>query len=212
MVFFATRFPLNTKVNGWTSTPRFSTTIIVGANGQESRNANWQDGLLAFNAAFAVRNLADSQLLRDFFWVCRGKERSFLLKDWGDYELNQGLHGEIPADGVRTQFQIFKIYQNALGNYIRRDITKPVSGTVVVTVTNPPQTISNSTSLTTGIITFATPPVSGSHISVQCEFDVPTRFDIDELPVTFFRYWLVGADDRAQANLPEIPMVEVRGE
>lgn len=206
------RFPLNTKVKGWTSTPRFSTDITVGKSGHESRNANWQDALLRFNASYAVRTKQDASDLKDFFMYCRGRETSFLIKDWQDFKIvSQGLHGEIPADGVRTTWQIFRTYTSVL-NYVRRDITKPVSGTLSVVLVPAQPSITWTISLTTGIMTASAAPSSGSQVIVSCEFDVPARFDVDELPIEFFRYWTLSGVDQAQVMIPDIPMVEVRGE
>lgn len=196
------------------STVCYNTTIIEGANGQEVRNANWQDPLYKFNAAFALQTKADVNLLQAFFHSVRGRETAFLVKDYVDFEFSQNIHGvaDNTPDGVKTEFQMFKIYQDELGNFIRRDITKPVEDTTVATVTNPVQAFSYTVDLATGIIEFSGAPATGSIIHVAGEFYVPVRFDIDELPSDLLHYWIDGATENALLEVPEIPLREVRGE
>ena len=55
---------------------------------------------------------------------------------------------------------------------------------------------------TTGIITFAAAPGAGVSVTAGFEFDVPVRFDTDELPVTL--------DIERLGSITSIPLVEVR--
>ncbi len=55
---------------------------------------------------------------------------------------------------------------------------------------------------TTGIVTFASPPVAGGVLTAGFEFDVPVRFDTDDLPVTL--------DLERLGSITSIPLIEVR--
>ena len=54
----------------------------------------------------------------------------------------------------------------------------------------------------TGLVTFATPPLAGSWLTAGFEFDVPVRFDSDELPVTL--------DLERLGSITSIPLIEIR--
>ncbi len=55
---------------------------------------------------------------------------------------------------------------------------------------------------TTGIVTFASPPSVGANLTAGFEFDVPVRFDTDDLPVTL--------DIERLGSITSIPLIEVR--
>lgn len=212
MTIYAVQFPLT--VSGWTKTPRYSTDIIIGRNGQEVRNALWQDPLLAFNAAFAVRSYADIATLETFFHAMKGREGAFLVKDWADFSIPRTEIGT--GDGTDTTFQLVKKYtQSGVGTYTRT-ITRPIAtegvGGVRVWVNNSEVATANvSHSTTTGIITLATAPTASHSVEASCdEFYVPCRFDTDELPLEMLNYWVESGANVANVNVPDIPIVEVR--
>lgn len=60
---------------------------------------------------------------------------------------------------------------------------------------------------TTGQISFTTPPPQDSIITASCEFDVPVRFDTDELDIQAEAY--LGGDG-SSGVIPDIPLVEIR--
>ena len=55
---------------------------------------------------------------------------------------------------------------------------------------------------TTGIVTFSAPPAAGVVITAGFEFDVPVRFDTDELPITL--------DIERMGSIASIPLIEIR--
>lgn len=55
---------------------------------------------------------------------------------------------------------------------------------------------------TTGIVTFTSPPSAGANLTAGFEFDVPVRFDTDDLPVTL--------DIERLGSITSIPLIEVR--
>lgn len=205
------QFPL--AVSEWDKSVAYMTDVIVGRNGQEVRNAIWQDPLLRFNAAFSVKNLTDIRSLVTFFHAMRGREQAFLVKDWADFEITDWTQSSNTANGTRTEFQLVKRYTQTIGvttsEYVRA-IKHPKINTVTAQVNGSPATIS-SVSLTTGIVTLQTAPANGQSVTFKCtEFYVPVRFDIDELPVEMLNYWVTSGGTKSQLQVPEIPLVEVR--
>lgn len=209
----AVLFPL--EVSGWGAAPRYLTDITVGRNGQEVRNAVWQDPLYSYNAAFAVKRYADIATLVNFFHNCKGREQSFLVKDYADFEIARQSIGT--GDGADATWQIYKTYtQSGIGSY-QRTITKPKANSLSVWVNNVLQTPTThyTYSTSTGVITFTggNIPANGHSIEVACtEFYVPCRFDTDELPVEMLSYYVSSGASAGLVEVPEIRLVEVRGE
>ena len=90
------------------------------------------------------------------------------------------------------------------GQLYRRVISKPVPGTLVVSLDGAPQPSGWSVDTATGIVTFATPPGNGMAVSVDCRFHVPVRFDHDELQINLASFNV--------GEAPNITLVELRGE
>lgn len=203
-----TQFPLT--VSEWQKSVVYQTDVIVGRNGQEVRNALWQDPLLKFNAAFAVRTYADIQTLVTFFHAMKGREQSFLVKDWADFAITDWTQSSDTANSSRTTFQLVKRYTEAvMGTYVRT-IKYPKVSSVTCQVAGSPVTPS-SVSLSTGVVTLPSAPTTGQSVTFKCtEFYVPCRFDVDELPVEMLNYWVANGADRSDVSVPEIPLVEVR--
>mgnify|MGYP003455975759 CR=1 FL=1 len=208
---YGTLYPI--EVSGLGATIRYKTDITVGLNGQESRNAAWQDPLMAYDASFLVRTLEDARDLQTFFHGAKGAEQSFLIKDVTDFQIERTNIGT--GNGAATTFQLIKIYsQGILPNY-SRTITKPKAvegvGGVRVWVNNVElSTSAFSFSSTTGIITLSSAPANGHAVEASCdEYYVPVRFESDELPIDVFQYL---DDDSGLVNLPNQRLLEVRGE
>lgn len=216
MTIHAKQFPLDPS--GLTASIRYQTDIIVGRNGQEVRNALWQDPLYSYNAAFAVRSRADVATLQTFFHSVKGREIAFYLKDVQDYQIPQSgstAQSIGTGDGADTTFQIYKTYTDSLSNTYQRTIRRLPTDTskVDVYVNDVLQTYTThyTYSATTGIITFTAAPTLGHSIKVVVEeFYVPVRFDIDQLDVDVLMFWVDSGTPYSLGQIPEIPMVEVR--
>ena len=106
------------------------------------------------------------------------------------------------GNGTRTEFQLVKLYASGAQSW-SRTITKPVAGTVLDGAgrrgDRPP---AGRSTTATGIVTFAAAPGAGVSVTAGFEFDVPVRFDTDELPVTL--------DIERLGSITSIPLVEVR--
>lgn len=205
------QFPL--VVSEWGKSVAYQTDVVVGRNGQEVRNAIWQDPLMRFNAAFAVRSYADIATLTNFFHAMKGREQSFLVKDYADFKIDTWTASTTATGTGVTQFQLVKRYTQTIGGspvtYVRT-IKHPKTDAVTAQKGDlTPLTVS-SVNGSTGMVTLSAAVTSGT-VELQCtEFYVPVRFDIDELPVEMLSYWVANSADKSIVEVPDIPLVEVR--
>lgn len=204
MAFHHVRFPLDIAL-GARGGPERRTDVVTLAGGGERRNGRWAQSRRRYNAGYGVKSRADMQSVLAFFEERRGRLHGFLWRDGIDHSSG----GALPAptdqeigtgDGVRTQFQLHKRYGAMFDPYLR-PILKPVSGSVRVAVAGAEAMSGWSVDVTTGVVSFASPPVSGAAISAGFLFDVPVRFDTDRLDIEWNNF------DAAEA--PSIPLVEI---
>lgn len=187
-MFIEQRFPDDLSY-GSSGGPQYSTTIAVARSGVESRNANWSIPRRKFNAAYNVRTLEQLDTLLTWFHTCRGRAYGFRYKDWSDYK-SGSLRGSPSAvdqiigvgNGVLTAFQLIKTYAVS-GHSQSIKIVKPVQGTVQVSIDNITKTegVDYTVNYATGIITFGVSPAPTAVIKSGYEYDVPVRFDVDDL-------------------------------
>jgi len=196
--FIEERFPEDISY-GSSGGPAFNTTIITVNSGFEQRNINWAEARATYNVNHAVKTEAQIRSLIDFFRNVRGKAIGFRFKDWTDYQLTNEQIGI--GDGVKTAFQITKTYTFGAGTskYIR-NITKPAN--TITVFENGIQNATATVDTTTGIITFGTPPAAGVIVTVTCDFDVPVRFDIDQMNITL--------DHALISTWSQINLIEIR--
>jgi len=214
--------PYPLSIDRCISQTAFDTTIIPLGNGQERRIANWDDGLLLFNAMHGVRGLEDLRELDIFHKLRRGRARSFPVRDLLDhFASNDGsLMPFAIGTGAAGPFQLTKTYSDAANSWIR-EIRKPEPGTIKIFVgaTEKTETTHYTINYLTGKVTFTAGnfPAVGAVISWTGRFFVPVRFDSDKLPIQdVFLTMRADVDgklvipDTATASLPEILMVEDR--
>jgi uncharacterized protein (TIGR02217 family) len=200
MSFDEVQFPTGVAY-GATGGPEFSTLVTTQFGGFEQRNQNWSVARGRYDVSTGIKDQTDIDAVIAFFRARRGKARGFRFKDWSDYKLENEVIGV--GTGSATAFQIKKTYTSGAISYTR-NIIKPVSGTIAVYVNSVLQTVTTHYTIdhTTGIITFVSPPGNGLDVSVDGEFDVPVRFDIDQLPIR--------VTNPGQYISDAIPLVEVR--
>jgi uncharacterized protein (TIGR02217 family) len=207
------QFPL--EVSQWGKNVRYSTDIIIGRNGQEVRNALWQDPLLKFNAGFSIKTLDDIEGLTIFFHAMKGKEQAFLVKDWADHTVTEWVTGLDGSEDPPASFQLFKPYAQQIGStsvlyerpiyYFDMDTLQIKADGEVVGFNNEEGYITVSE---TGLVTLLS---FYSTIEFKIgEFYTPVRFDIDELPIEMLTYWVQSGGVKSQIEVPDIPLVEVR--
>ena len=184
--------------------PGFSTNVVTSASGHESRNVNWQQARLRFDAGPGVRGEAEVETLLAFFRARRGAAVAFRFRDPYDFS-SSGMAGTPSAadqelgsgDGTRTKFALVKNY----GAGEQRRITRPVPGSVRVAVNGNEQATGWSLD-TLGQVVFAAPPAAGSSVTAGYLFDVPVRFADDRLEINRATF-LAG-------EAPSVPLVEIR--
>lgn len=207
MSFDEVQLPLHVSF-GSAGGPAFSTEIVVIDNGYERRNQNWSQARRVFDARTGLRSASDVGTLLNFFHARAGRARGFRLKDWSDFSSNSdGTSTAVWSDqaigtgnGTAVLFQLAKNYTSGTVTHTRT-IKKPVSGSVTVGV-NGTQSFSGwSVNTTTGVVTFSVAPTNGHVVTAGYQFDVPARFDTDQLALTAENYALYKT---------EIPIVEVR--
>ena len=207
MAFHDIRFPDDIS-RGARGGPERRTQIVALASGDEERNAAWAHSRRRYDAASGVRKADDLAAVIAFFEARSGRLHGFRWKDWADYKscLPSGTlaHNDQPlgiGDGVTTVFQLVKTYVSGAQAWTRA-ITKPVAGTVLIAQNGMPLASGWSVVSATGLVGFSAAPAPGVILRAGFEFDVPVRFDTDELPVTL--------DIERLGSIASIPLVEVR--
>ncbi len=188
MSFLEIQFPSDISY-GTTGGPIYSTDVVTMFSGHEQRNSNWKNARGKYNIATGVKTEEQWQGLISFFRACKGKAIGFRFKDWTDYKAKNQQIGI--SDGETTEFQLVKTYSSG-SSMVTRIINKPVAGTVKVYLNGKKighhnlrgTTDDYSVDYTTGIITFAEAPEMNVIITADFEFDVPVRFDTDELQLS----------------------------
>lgn len=181
MAFIDNRFPTDISY-GSTSVPTFSTNVVEIRSGYESRNQQWLNNRHYYDASYGVKTMDQLQSLISFFNEARGRLHGFRYKDWVDYT-DDGIGEVIDVGGT---LYLGKVYGTT--NAYRRIISKPVNGTI----TCAGATINYSTGVVTGV---------AAGTAWTGEFDVPVRFDTDELSINIDNY-LIGSTS--------VPLVEIR--
>ena len=199
MGFVEEQFPADISY-GSSGGPEYSTDIVTAQSGHEQRNSNWSEARARYNVAHGVKTGAQLDALIAFFRARKGRACGFRFKDWTDYQAINQLLGT--GDGVKTSFQLVKHYASGDVSSIRT-IRKPVEGSVTLYLGSTQQMSGFTVEDATGVITFDTAPVEGEAITADFEFDVPVRFDVDQLSATIEAYGVHSWQD--------IALIEIRG-
>ena len=203
--FMEERFPECVSF-GSSGGPGFKTGVSEFDSGIVTVNREWESMRARYVVTLDTATPAEIQQVEDFFYTAKGKAIGFRYKDWLDYQIVQ--QNVAVGDGVTDEFQVFKRYTSGTKLFDRK-ITKllEVSSTgddMQITVDGILQVVNGDVYVneSLGILSFRTPPASGQIVQiVYGEFDVPVRFDSDQLDISF--------DEFRQLSL-EIPLIEVR--
>ena len=211
MSFHETRFPTDISL-GSAGGPERRTEVVVLGSGHEERNTRWADSRRSYDAGYGLKSIADLYQVITFFEERRGRLYGFRWKDKTDHkscapdetpEATDQVIGT--GDGAATAFQLKKTYGAAFAPF-QRTITKPVSGSVIVAVDGLSQIEDTDfvVDATNGIVTFlpGREPSGGAAVTAGFEFDVPVRFDTDELKIDLSSF--------EAGKIQNIPVVEVR--
>jgi len=192
MAFYETQFPAAISY-GAVGGPGFRTDVVVVSSGAEQRNVTWSQARRRYDVAHAARLPTASDAVKAFFHNMNGRAHGFRFKDWTDYAAtaSEGKFTLLTS----TTFQAYKRYTSGSQTYDRK-IQKGIATWVITGGTV------SAIDYNTGIVTMT----SGTPTAWAGEFDVPCRFDVDELSGTII--------SRSGSNLvvgwSSIPIVEVR--
>ena len=185
--FHEVRFPEYISY-GAVGGPKFNTSIFTGRSGHEQRNVNWSRVRPEYRVGQNVNSQELLDVLLEFFYARFGRAYGFRFKDWLDYQLSRQVIGQ--TDGAQSQFQAFKRYLSG-GELYDRTLSKLVAGTVLVWVNDVAITAGAGAgqyqvNVNTGIVTLGATLAaqSGTNVELECEFDVPVRFDVDHMQVS----------------------------
>ena len=169
----------------------FKNIISSGSSGLEGRVGHTSIPLFVGDIGSLYVDEKELEYLITFFNARKGRSQGFRYKYHADYSctntplvldnysFTQGVTIPAIADGTTKVFQACKLYNNC-GEQTVKPLYKIVPSTAKVYVDGVQQT--NSTvDVTTGKISFSSPPPVGKQVTHDCEFDLPVRFDIDEL-------------------------------
>lgn len=196
--FVEVQFPPTISV-GAKGGPTFSTTVTTLSSGSEKRNVNWSRERARYDISTGLRVAADFHAYQKFFYARQGRAIGFRFKDWGDYRCPfwTTAPGDLDAlptlfttNAATATFQLTKTYGDA-GATFTRTIKKVVAGSIKlynngVLMVGGTGGSQYQQDVNTGIITLGATvtATTGRLITGSFEFDVPCRFDTDELNAT----------------------------
>ncbi|WP_375549554.1 DUF2460 domain-containing protein [Oceanicaulis alexandrii] len=201
--FHDVRFPLSIGLAA-RGGPERRTEIVTLNSGREERNAVWRDSRRRWDAAPGVRSQADLARLVAFFEARLGRLHAFRFTDPFDH--GSAGPGAAPGpfdqvigtgDGATDRFQLHKAYGDGAGRW-DRPITLPQANSVRAAVDGVETPVSLEPS---GEIVFDAPPPEGALVTAGFRFDVPVRFDADQLEASL---------EAGAAMISSVPLIEVR--
>lgn len=193
--FDNTRLPVDVE-KGASGGPVFNTNIQALGSGAEVRNQNWKNARQKFDIGYGIQTLQDLEAVVAFFYNRRGRARSFLFKDWSDYKAVGTI---IPTGGLTGAcvIPLAKTYVDGDGNQFARFITRPrFDTTPTFKVDGSPQTY---VGIVDGLITFSA--LSAGVLTGTFDFDVPVRFDTDELNIN--------VENINAGDIQSLPVIEI---
>ncbi len=211
MNFHDVRFPTDIS-RGAQGGPERRTDVVVLGSGHEERNSRWADSQRSYNAGYGIKSIDQLYAVLNFFEERRGRLYGFRWRDHADWKSGQPSAPPTAndqfvgmGDASTTTFQLSKVYGGSFAPWTRR-VTKPVAGSVQVSVSGIEQTEGTAFTIdtTTGIVTFLPGhiPANGAEVRAGFEFDVPVRFDTDKLETNLSGF--------KHGAIPQIPIIEVR--
>lgn len=153
----------------------FSTSTAVSMSGREVRNSDSQMPKRRYNLKNCFLSANQFEAFNSFFQARAGKRFSFRLRDHFDYKVEKQIIAT--SDGVNNEFQLQKIYADAVSPY-RRIITKPVLDSVKILVDNDLQE-GAFIEANSGKVRLQQIVKKNIDISASFIFDVPVRFAAD---------------------------------
>jgi len=194
---------------GATGGPERINEIVGLRSGREVRNQRRVHARRRYDVGTGIRSITDVEDIAAFFEARRGSLNAFRFRDPFDWKscplalepsaLDQTIG---IGDGIATDFQLTKTYGSPQEGYAR-PITRPVSGTVKVSVAGSERVEGSDFTVDSeaGMITLTGAPATGETVTAGYEFDVPVRFDVEHLAVSIAGF--------KAGQVPAIPLIEV---
>jgi uncharacterized protein (TIGR02217 family) len=182
---------------GFSGGPRFSTSVAVGFSGAEKRNVNWTQARGRWTATMLAKKQDVTESLIAHFRAVRGMAYGFRMKDWSDFECRaaDSLLVELTAN---TTWQLYKNYTFGT-NVSSRKIAKPRPNQVTIVGAG-----TYTVNTATGVVT----KTGGSNpTGWYGAFDVPVRFDTDDLNIEIINRNRI---DGLLYTWGNIPLVELK--
>lgn len=172
---------------------RYKTTIVEGAGGHEQRFKEWDDPRYRFAVALEYWDEDRLNDLLDFHHLRDGAAYGFRFKNWLDYLVGMRTGADGPelstpqpfatGDGSDKTFQLAKVRSDAAATKSLK-ITRPVPGTVRVWANGVEATSGWTCDHSTGVVTFGAAPGNGVVLACALEYDLPARFESDDMDMT----------------------------
>jgi uncharacterized protein (TIGR02217 family) len=199
------RFPDNIAF-GAVVGPTYLTVVNTVYSGRDGRIPAWTQSRIRFDVGRRTMNAADTSALDAFFRAVKGRAYGFRIKDWTDYSTT-AAQGVLLTTGTTGVYQLAKQYvTGALSE--NRLIQKPVVGTVAVYKNGTSITSGLTLDTTTGLVTISPTPSGGDVLTWSGQFDVPVRFDADEMKKQIMDRNGAGGD--LLVDWDSIPIIEIR--
>jgi uncharacterized protein (TIGR02217 family) len=200
MAFEETR--LNDRTSyGFVGGPSLKTRVKEYPNGAERRDRRWVEARWSYRAPYRRITPTMYHELKSAFLALGGMHTGCRFRDWGDYKAQMITGGALPVQGTGTgalqQVQLVKTYTFGSLSYTR-NIYKPVTGTVQFYANGAP--VASAPVGDKGIHSLTAP--LGHELTADFEFDVPVRFDSDDMPWSY-EAW--------QALTTDIALMELKG-
>ena len=188
----------------------YSTQIFTSASGFEHRNGRWAQPRRRYALDFGTRRIRDLRTLSRFFRARKGRLHGFLWRDQLEYRSHNRPGGTLatdqPMQRLRADGRVWAFYKGlrqAPTDPRFRRIFKPVAASVRVAHRGqqipPTQYVVHAAA---GVIVFAAAHARTEDVTAGFEFDVPVRFDADQLEIQ-----LTGS---AAGTCAPIALVELR--
>lgn len=190
--------------------PTFRNVIQEAISGNEQRYAQWTKcrgvGDLSYGLLSSSDPLSDFAAILALWRAHFGSLYPFRFRDWSDYTATDDPFGT--GDGTTTAFQLSRTYDPSLillgtagSLFYVRDIVL-LASTPTIKINDVTKTVTTDYTVSdTGLVTFTSAPGVGDLLTWSGEFDVPVRFDTDQLPVIL--------NDSDLASIQSIPVKEV---
>ncbi len=192
--------------------PTYRNVIQEAIAGNEQRFAQWTKcrgvGDLSYGLQHSDDPVGDFRAILAIFHAHTGSLLPFRFRDWGDYIATDEVFGT--GDGSTTSFQLTMTYDpsqillSTPGTQFVRDITLPNASPTIKVAGVTKTVVTDYNISSSGVVVFTSAPAAAASLTWTGTFDIPVRFDTDQLSVIL--------NESDLASIRSIPIKEVIGE